>query len=106
MGDTLTAKLRCGKMTQEDTDKEVQYAEITLRVAATVPKAARTDDRMNIIRRLCENAPVPAGLELRPSRQDVTLHEVESMKEVAMRKMEEAESESDTSTAEGTSNEM
>lgn len=73
--------------------QEVQYAEITLRVAAVVPKAARTDDRMNIIHRLCNSAAVPADLELRPSRRDVTLQEVETMEEAAERRMAEAEGE-------------
>lgn len=77
-----------------DEDKEVQHAEVTLRVALPFPKANDDEEhRKKAILRTLRLSEMKDGLELSPgmSANNVTLNEIETMEEAAMRQMGQAE---------------
>ncbi|UBF22661.1 hypothetical protein HRTV-25_gp80 [Halorubrum tailed virus 25] len=82
-------------MRDENEHKEVQFAEVSIRVALPVDKVASDKERAAAILRKLRLADYPEGLKLRPglNRHDVTLDHTETMEERAERKMAEAEGE-------------
>lgn len=76
-----------------DDMKEVQFAEVSIRVALPVDKEADPDSRAKAIIRKIRLSDRPEGLELRPGLNvhDVTLNRTETMKEAARRHEGEAE---------------
>ena len=76
-----------------DDHKEVQFAEVQIRVALPVDTDADEEQRAKAILRKLRLSDRPEGLELRPGLNvhDVVLGRTETMEEAALRKEGEAE---------------
>ncbi|OYR58490.1 hypothetical protein [Halorubrum halodurans] len=80
-------------MIDENEHKEVQFAEVSIRVALPVDKVADDEQRAKAILRKIRLADYPNGLEVRPGLNvhDVTLDHTETMEEAVRREEGEAE---------------
>ena len=78
---------------EDNEHKEVQFAEVQIRVALPVDTDADDDQRSKAILRKLRLSDRPEGLELRPGLNvhDVALGRTETMKEAARRHEGEAE---------------
>jgi hypothetical protein len=84
--------------TQPDPEREIQHAEVAVRVAVDVDKYASEEERKSAICRALRLSDYKEGVEIRPglSPGDVSLSFTETPEEAGERKMAEAEAEAES----------